>query len=226
MSAGIFAALGTLIALQERERSGRGQWVRTNLLSSQIMLLDYQAVRWLIDGKIPQQRGNDHPQIVPTGVYRSSDGYFTLSTVGNESFRRLCHAIEAPELAHDPRYATADLRERNRDGMNETLEQRTCRKSSAEWVGILNRAGVPAGPIYRLDEMFEDPQVRHSGIAQPLTHPRLGEIRIVGQPIEMMRTPAQFRRPPPDLGEHTSEVLAELGFDEGEIAEMKSKRVI
>ncbi|MDX3911570.1 MAG: DUF1338 family protein [Sphingobium sp.] len=122
MSAGVFAALGTVIALIEREQSGKGQWVQTNLLSSQIMMLDYQAMSWLMDKRVPQQRGNDHPQIVPTGVYKSSDGYFTLSTVGNESYHRLCHAIGAPELTNDERFLTATLREQNRDAMNALIE--------------------------------------------------------------------------------------------------------
>jgi crotonobetainyl-CoA:carnitine CoA-transferase CaiB-like acyl-CoA transferase len=226
MGAGIFAALGTLIALSERERSGRGQWVRTNLLASQIMLLDYQAMRWLVDKVVPVQRGNDHPQIVPTGVYRSSDGYFTLSTVGTESYLRLCKAIGAPELTSDPRFATAELREQNRDDMNALINAATINRSSAEWIEILNASGVPAGPIYKLDEMFADPQVRETGIAQRLDHPQLGPVEIIGQPIELTRTPAQFRRAPPEIGEHTDEVLAELGFTSERIAALRRAGVI
>ncbi|MGH6966098.1 MAG: CaiB/BaiF CoA transferase family protein [Phenylobacterium sp.] len=226
LSAGIFAAMGTMIALLERERSGKGQWVQTNLLSSQIMMLDYQAMRWLMDKMIPLQRGNDHPQIVPTGVYRSSDGYFTLSTVGNESYQRLCLAIGAPELGSDPRFLTAALREENRDAMNAALDAVTAKKSSGEWVDILNAAGVPAGPIYKLDEMFADPQVKETGIAQTLDHPKLGPIEILGQPIGLNRTPAQFRRAPPELGQHTDEVLAEHGFSAGAIADLRRDGVV
>jgi crotonobetainyl-CoA:carnitine CoA-transferase CaiB-like acyl-CoA transferase len=226
LSAGIFAAMGTMIALLERERSGKGQWVQSNLLASQIMLLDYQAMRWLMDKKIPLQRGNDHPQIVPTGVYRSSDGYFTLSTVGNDSYLRLCEAIDAPELGTDPRFLTAELREQNRDAMNAAIDAATAKRSSAEWVAILNEAGVPAGPIYKLDEMFADPQVKETGIAQPLEHPKLGRIEVLGQPIHLSRTPAQFRRAPPELGEHTDTVLAEAGFSAKEIAELRSNGVV
>lgn len=226
LTAGIFAAMGTMIALLERERSGRGQWVQTNLLASQIMMLDYQAMRWLMDKALPLQRGNDHPQIVPTGVYRSSDGYFTLSTVGNDSYRRLCKAIEAPELAIDPRFLTAPLREQNRDAMNTAIEAATLKKTAAEWVEILNATGVPAGPIYKLDEMFADPQVQESGIAQPLDHPKLGRVEILGQPITLARTPAQFRRAPPELGEHTDEVLAEAGFTPAEITALRKDHII
>jgi len=226
LSAGIFASMGTMIALLERERSGRGQWVKTSLLASQIMLLDYQAMQWLMDKKIPKQRGNDHPQIVPTGVYRSSDGYFTLSTVGNDSYLRLCKAIEAPALASDPRFATAELREKNRDAMNAAIDVATSKKTSAEWVEIINRAGVPAGPIYKLDEMFADPQVKLTGIAQPLDHPKLGTVEIVGQPIAMSRTPAQFRRAPPELGEHTDEVMAEHGYSKAEIAALRRDKIV
>lgn len=226
LSAGIFAAMGTLIALMERERSGKGQWVQTNLLSSQIMLLDYQAVSWLIDRKIPVQRGNDHPQIVPTGMYRASDGYFTLSTVGNDSYHRLCHAIGSPQLIDDPLYATAPLRDRNRDTLNAAIDAATLQKTAAEWVTILNDAGVPAGPIYKLDEMFEDPQVKFNGIAQPLDHPRRGRVEVIGQPIDLSRTPPQFRRPPPDLGEHTVEVLADLGYSDDDIAVLRRDGII
>ncbi|MEQ6333766.1 CoA transferase [Sphingobium sp. MK2] len=226
LCAGIFAAMGTFIALVERERSGKGQWVQTNLLSSQIMMLDYQAMSWLMDGRIPQQRGNDHPQIVPTGVYQSLDGFFTLSTVGNDSYLRLCDALDAPELASDPRFADARLRERNRDAMNIAINAATIRRTSAEWVDILNRAGVPAGPIYKLDEMFEDPQVKESGIVQPIEHPELGEVKVLGQPITLSRTPAQFRRAPPALGEHTSQILAEAGFPAEAIAELAAAGVV
>jgi crotonobetainyl-CoA:carnitine CoA-transferase CaiB-like acyl-CoA transferase len=226
LCAGIFAAMGTMIALLERERSGKGQWVQTNLLASQIMMLDYQAMRWLMDKVIPVQRGNDHPQIVPTGVYRSSDGYFTLSTVGNDSYQRLCSAIGAPELATDPRFLTAELRERHRDVMNAAIDEATSKKPSGVWVELLNAAGVPAGPIYKLDEMFADPQVQETGIAQPLEHPKLGRIEILGQAIGLSRTPAQFRRAPPELGEHTDEVLAEAGFDAAAIAALRTTGIV
>lgn len=226
MSAGMFAAIGTLIALLERDRSGKGQWVQTNLLASQIMLLDYQAMRWLMDKVVPAQRGNDHPQIVPTGVFRSSDGYFTLSTVGNDSFRRLCDAIEAPQLASDPDFLTAKLREKNRDRLNREINAATRKRTSAKWVDKLNAAGVPAGPIYKLDEMFADPQVREVGIVQSMNHPSLGPIEVLGQPIKLSRTPASITRAPPGLGEHTHEIMAELGFDDTEIADLHAAGVI
>ncbi|UPJ48406.1 CoA transferase [Bradyrhizobium sp. 200] len=226
LAAGMFAAMGTMIALLERERSGKGQWVQTNLLSSQIMMLDYQAMTWLMDKRLPQQRGNDHPQIVPTGVYHAKDGYFTLSTVGNDSFLRLCKAVGAPELGTDPRFLTASLREQNRDAMNAAIEAATTKKTAAEWVEILNAAGVPAGPIYKLDQMFADPQVKETRIAQPLEHPKLGKIEILGQPIGLSRTPAQFRKAPPELGEHTDEVLAEAGFSGEEISKLRRQGVV
>lgn len=226
LSAGIFAAMGTFIALAERERSGRGQWVRTNLLASQIMMLDYQAMSWLMDKRLPLQRGNDHPQIVPTGVYRSSDGFFTLSTVGNDSYKRLCRAIDAPELATDAAFLDAKSREKNRDRMNAAIDAATIKKTSAEWVELLNREGVPAGPIYKLDEMFEDPQVKETGIVQTLAHPSLGDVEVLGMPIEMSRTPAQMRRPPPALGEHTDEVMSMLGYPDAEIKQLRAQGVL
>lgn len=226
VSAGMFAAMGTMIALLEREQSGKGQWVQTNLLAAQIMTLDYQAMAWLMDKRIPQQRGNDHPQIVPTGVYRSSDGYFTLSTVGNDSYHRLCRAIGASELIDDPRFVDAPTRERNREAMNALIEEVTVARTSAEWVLVLNDAGVPAGPIYKLNEMFEDPQVKEIGIAQKLQHPKLGEIEILGQPISLSRTPPQFRTAPPELGEHTDDVLRDAGYSSEQITELRNDGVI
>ena len=226
LCAGYFAAMGTMIALLEREKSGKGQWVQTSLLASQIMLLDYQAMSWLMDKKVPIQRGNDHPQIVPTGMYESSDGYFTLSTVGNDSYLRLCAAINAPDLATDPRFATASLREKNREAMNEAINNATKLRTTAEWVELLNDEGVPAGPIYKLDEMFADPQVQQTEIAQPLQHPKLGEVKIVGQAIKLSRTPAQFRLPPPEHGEHTDQILAEAGFAPGEIEELRRQKIV
>lgn len=226
VSAGIFAAIGAMIALIERERSGKGQWVQANLLSSQIMLLDYQAMSWLMDGHIPQQRANDHPKIVPTGVYKAKDGYFTISTVGNDSYHRLCSAIGAPELSSDPRFVTADLRESNRDALNASIEAATSQNTASAWIECLNAAGVPAGPIYKLDEMFSDPQVKEIGIVQSLNHPKLGHVEILGQPIKLSRTPAEIRRAPPELGEHTDEVLAEFGFEPAEVAELRRLRVI
>ncbi|WP_257542475.1 CaiB/BaiF CoA-transferase family protein [Sphingobium sp. CFD-1] len=226
LSAGIFAAMGTMIALLERGVSGKGQWVQTNLLSSQIMLLDYQAMRWLMDKVVPIQRGNDHPQIVPTGVYRASDGYFTLSTVGNDSYFRLCQAIDAPELATDPDFQTAEGRERNRERMNAAIDKATAARTVKQWVDLLNAAGVPAGPIYKLDEMFADPQVKETGIVQTIDHPALGPVEILGQPIKMSRTPPQFRRAPPALGEHTADVLEEIGYTKEEVAALRSGGII
>ena len=226
VSTGMFAAMGTMIALLERAVSGKGQWVQANLLASQIMLLDYQAMRWLMDKVVPVQRANDHPQIVPTGIYQASDGYFTLSTVGDDSYRRLCKAMGMPGLATDQRFLNGKLREENRDVLNAAIAEVALTRTVAEWVESLNAAGVPAGPIYKLDEMFADPQVKVTGIAQPLDHPKLGPINIVGQPIALSRTPAQYRRAPPELGEHTDEVLAEAGFSPDAIADLRRNGVV
>lgn len=226
LSAGYFAAIGTMIALLERERSGKGQWVQTSLLAAQIMMMDYQAMSWLMDKTVPVARGNNHPYMVPSGVVHSSDGLFNLAPLGNDGFRKVCAALGHPELATDPRYAESAARNQHSDELMAAIEEVTVTKTSAEWAEIFNEAGVPAGPIYAMDEVFADPQVRHIGIAQPIEHPKLGSIEIVGQPIELTRTPAQFRLPPPDLGQHTDEVLTEAGYSTEQIQALRADGII
>jgi crotonobetainyl-CoA:carnitine CoA-transferase CaiB-like acyl-CoA transferase len=180
VSAGVFCAMGILIALLEREQSGQGQWVQSSLLASLIGMLDFQAARWLIEKVVPEQAGNNHPTGIPGGVYKTSDGQITIQASGH-LYARLCTALGAEGLVQDPLYATSRDRLKNRDRLNDAIEAITQTKTSAEWVDIINRAGVPCGPIYRMDEVFADPQVRHIGIAQPVDHPTLGRIELVGQ---------------------------------------------
>src|SRR6202163_4558019 len=179
LGAGIFCAMGILIALLEREVSGEGQWVQSSLLQAQISLLDFQAARWLIRKEVPGQAGNDHPTSIPTGVFPTSDGHLNIAAAGQHIYRRLCEALNAPQLLGDPDYATDALRSKNRVGLNKAIADITRHKSSAEWIGILNGAGVPCGPIYRMDEVFADPQVRHLGMAAKVHSPKLGDIEVV-----------------------------------------------
>jgi crotonobetainyl-CoA:carnitine CoA-transferase CaiB-like acyl-CoA transferase len=226
LTAGIFCAMGILVALLEREVSGEGQWVESSLLSAQIAMLDFQAARWLIAKEVPGQAGNNHPTSIPTGVFKTKDGHINIAAAGSEMFRRLCTELGAESLAADPDYATDKLRSKNRERLNAAIEEITKTKSSAEWIDVINRAGVPCGPIYKMDEVFADPQVRHLGIAQGVDHPSLGPIEVVGQAVTLSRTPSAIRRPTPERGQHTDEVLHEAGYDEKAIAAFRAKGAI
>jgi crotonobetainyl-CoA:carnitine CoA-transferase CaiB-like acyl-CoA transferase len=226
LGAGIFCATGILVALLEREVSGEGQWVRSSLLQAQIQLLDFQAARWLIGHEVPPQAGNDHPTSIPTGVFPTSDGHINIAAAGSHIYKRFCEAIGAPQLIDHKDYATDKLRSKNRAAMNKELAEITRHKSSSEWIDILNQAGVPCGPIYKMDEVFADPQVRHLGMAAPVHHPRLGDIEVVAQAVELSRTPSGVRYPTPEKGEHTDAVLRELGFDDTAIADFHKQKIV
>jgi len=218
--------MGILVALLEREQSGEGQWVTSSLLGAQISMLDFQAARWTIAHEVPGQAGNNHPTSIPTGVFATADGYINIAAAGDDIYRRLCKALGAEALASDPRYATGRARSENRDALNEAIEMVTRGRSSADWIEALNKAGVPSGPIYKMDEVFADPQVKHLGIARTVPHKVLGDVEVIGQPIELSRTPWSIRSATPEAGEHTDAVLAELGYSAAEIAALREAKVV
>ncbi|MDP6474871.1 MAG: CoA transferase [Alphaproteobacteria bacterium] len=226
LSAGMYCALGILVALLEREVSGQGQWVQSSLLAAQISMLDFQAARWLIDREVPPQAGNNHPTTIPTGVYPTADGHINIATAGGEIYERLCRVLGDESLISDPDYATGQARSENRDALNQRLDALTRKKNSAEWVRILNQAGVPCGPIYDIDDMFDDPQVKHLGMAAPVEHPSLGAIEIVNQAASLSRTPFRIHSPTPELGQHSDEILDELGISAAEISGLRERGVV
>ncbi|HXT82588.1 MAG TPA: CoA transferase [Acetobacteraceae bacterium] len=226
LTAGIFAAMGILIALLEREQSGEGQWVQSSLLGAQISMLDFQAARWTIGKQVPGQAGNNHPTSIPTGVFATADGHINIAAAGDEIYRRCCKALGAPQLAADPLFATGKDRLTNRDALNEAIEAITRNRTSAEWIAALNEAGVPCGPIYRMNEVFADPQVKHLNITRTVPHKVLGAVEVIGQAIELSRTPWSVHSATPEPGEHSDAILTELGYGAPEIAALRAKKVV
>jgi crotonobetainyl-CoA:carnitine CoA-transferase CaiB-like acyl-CoA transferase len=226
LTAGIFLSTTVLMALYERERSGEGQWVKTSLLSAMIQMLDFQATRWLIGKEVPPQAGNDHPTGIPTGVFKTKDGHMNIAASGNKLFMRLADALGKPEWKTDPVWSKAAERRKNKQKMNAMIDEITVTKTADEWVNILNEAGVPSGPIYSIDQMFADPQVKQLGQVKPVKHKKLNEINVVGQAATMSRTPSSIRLAAPDAGEHTEAVLQVLGYDTDRIAELKKRHVV
>ncbi|NQW12505.1 MAG: CoA transferase [Alphaproteobacteria bacterium] len=226
LTAGFNLAMGILIALLERERSGEGQWVCTSLLEAQITMMDLQAARYLMDGDVPGQAGNNHPVHIPTGVYETSDGAMNIQASAQHLFKRLCDTLGASEIYDNPDYAEPKGRLKNRDALNEEIATYTRRRSTNDWIEALAEAGVPSGPIYKMDEVFADPQVQELAMAPEVVHPTRGNIKLVGQAVKLSRTQQKMRSATPGLGEHTGEILAELGLSQSEIDALQSAKVI
>lgn len=221
LTAGLFAAQGILIALMERQRSGKGQWVQTSLLQAQVFMLDFQAARYLMDGDIPKQAGNNHPTSIPTGVFQTSDGYMNIAVTGANIWSRFAETMGRSDWLEDARFATPEARSENRDALGAEIEEITRGRTTAEWIALFNEAGVPAGEINNIGQTFENPQVKHLGLAQPVTSQERGDTHLVGQPILMSRTPSHIAAPPPMAGQHAEEVLEELGYSPADIVQMK-----
>ena len=228
LCSGHFCAQAIMAALLEREVSGEGQWVQTSLLESQIAMLDFQAAQWLIDHKVPKSTGNEHPLTVPTGVFETQDGFINLAAIGNTMFKRLCHALEVPELIDEPGLGSDPERVQNRARVNAAVGAAFKKRSTAEWTERLLKAGVPCGPIYNVDQMFADPQVQHLGMARKMQHPELGEIEVVGLPMNFSRYPREQGplTAAPHQGDQTETILGSLGYSPDQIAEMRARCVV
>ncbi len=226
LTAGLFCAMGIQTALLEREKSGFGQWVNTSLLQAQIFMLDFQASRWLCDNNVAGQAGNNHPTSVPTGVFKTSDGSINLAVAGETIWRRFAEAVDKGDWLEMEEFKDAKNRLKNRDYLNSLIEELTVTKSSNEWVEKLEKVGVPCGPINSIDKVFDDPQVKHLGIAQSVDTIPFGETELVGQPFNLSRTPSSLKQRPPEKGEQNSDVLSELGFSDKELNDFKNQDII
>ena len=227
LTSGLLLAQGLILALYNRERTGKGQWVHTSLIEAQIFMLDFQAARWLMKGEVPKQAGNDHPTSIPTGVFATSDGYINIAAAGQSMWKRFAQAMGGGQLLDHPEHATPAARSENRKALNERISEVTKTNTSAHWIAALNKAGVPCGPINSIDMTFAEPQVKHLGIARGVKHPKLGEIKVVGNPINLTGSPQPKKlKPTPDLGQHTNAVLKSLGMSPKKIKELRSGGVI
>lgn len=225
-SAGLYAATGILIALMERHQSGLGQWVQTSLLQAQIAMMDFQAARYLIEKEVPRSTGNEHPYSTPMGVVATKDGHINLAVGGDGHWQSLCAALDKPQWQGDPKFSTGVARFKNRELVWRNIKPLFAEKTTAEWVRHLDKYSVPVGPIYDIDEMFNDPQVQHLGIAQKVHHPVRGDISLVGQPVDLSRTPAKIKTASPDAGEHTAAILKEFGYSDCDVTRLRSKNVV
>ena len=225
LCAGIFAAQGILVALLERETSGKGQWLHTSLLESMVYMMDFQTSRWLIDGEVAGQAGNYHPTSIPTGVYKARDGYLNIAVFGSKIWERFCATLGAPEWVTDDRFRDKASRSVNRDALNAAINARLAHQDRDYWIERFNADGVACGHINNVQEVFDEPQIEHLKMVQEVVSAHHGPQRLMGQPMHLERTPSRIARAAPRRGEHTEEILSELGMSADDLARMKSTGV-
>ena len=224
--AGLYGALGIVAALLGRERTGKGEMLDISLLGGLVSFLAFQATNHLASGELPPRTGNDHPIAAPYGLFRTADGEVAIAPANDALYEKLMGALGLAHHLTDPEFATNDLRVKNRVAINAVVESATRERTTAHWIEALNRAGVPCGPVLPLDQVFADPQVRHEGMTTTYDQPGAGPITVLSMPVKFTRTPFRIRRPAPALGEHTAEVLAEIGIGPEDQARLRDKGVL
>jgi len=225
-TAGIYSALGVVIALYEREKTGRGQWVRSSLLESLLATMDFQGARYLVSGEIPKQVGNDHPTIIPTGVFDTQDGKVNICVSGNVMWKRFCKAMGRETWLSDPRFSTNKARSLNRDQLNAEIADIFATGTNAYWIDHLNASGLACGAVNNIKQAYEDEQVKHLGIAWPVNHPDLGDIRLVGQPFTLGNHKPSVRRVAPMPGQDNEDVLGEIGVTAEILQQLRNEHVV
>ncbi len=226
LTAGMYGAMGVLIALLEREASGEGQWVQTSLLQAMVSMLDFQAARYLVKGEVAPQAGNNHPTSIPTGVFKTSDGYINIAAAGDQMWDRICALFGDDKITNNPDFATGELRSENRDAVNAALEKHTATYTSDGLIDVLNEAGVPCGPINTIDKVFADEQVNHLNLRHPVESKSLGKMDLLPQAVMMSRFNPRTGVATPERGEHTDDILKEYGYSDEQIAAFRDKVVI
>jgi crotonobetainyl-CoA:carnitine CoA-transferase CaiB-like acyl-CoA transferase len=223
---GVYAAIGILLALLERQKSGKGQRVESSLLEGLIAVLGFQAAKYFGTNERPEPQGNDHAMMSPYGTFKTKDGYMNIAAGNQAMWERLAKAMALEHLIEEQRFLTVADRVVNRTELTKLLEEKLSEKTSKEWEEVFDQAGVANGPILHIDEVFRDPQVLHQKMLLEIDHPTVGKMKTLGFPAKLSRTPAQLGLPPPLIGQHTEEVLKELGYGADAIAKMQADGVV
>jgi formyl-CoA transferase len=226
LTAGNLLAMGISMALFDRTRTGLGRWVQTSLLEVQVFMLDFQASRWLMQGEVAGQAGNDHPTGIPTGVFPTADGFINIAASSGRLWERFADTIGKPEWKTHAKWGTQKGRSDDRGAINAAIGEVTRTMPAEHWIEMFEEAGIPCGPINTIDRVFADPQVQHLGLATAVSHPRLGDSHVVANPVNMSGLPRGVRSATAEAGAHTDEVLAELGYSAAEIAGMHAKGIV
>lgn len=225
---GMYTVSGILAAIVHREKTGVGQYIDTSLFDTQLAFLANQGMNYLVGGKSPTRIGNQHPNIVPYSTFKTSDDFYIVVTVGNDSqFRQLCTLLQIPEIGTDAKFATNQLRVANKAELYSILDQEFAKHTREHYLTILNKTSIPHSPVNSIEEAYNDPQAIHRNAAVTINHPLNSKLKLVGNPSKFSETPVTYDKPPPMLGQHTEEVLSEvLKMSESQISDLKSRKVI